>query len=164
MKTLKKLVLLAPIIAVAALGLGCSRQTLTAPQRSSAVDALVYRSDGVGVYRSTDPNAFIVVHARFVVADDGGTQRFLTYDAAAKELADDAVVRVVQVTRVVRGSTADQARGAAAGRVPQVDFEQSLAHPNAEEPCVCECCVKVNGVCTCSWGCLKVCYRSIDVE
>lgn len=150
---------------ILAAGCGASDITTISHQSDPQRGERLHSNGGVSVYEIPDSRRqLLVAYMKIAVKDPAsGRTRFMTTAEAQRQLADDAIVSPVEVTRLVTTEMLRRDK-AILGRFPgDRVFADRLAEPAFGNcaPC-CPCCYHQNPVtcaCECSWGCMKTCYR-----
>jgi hypothetical protein len=155
-----------------ALTIGCSKKTPTGvtPQPVSIESKAAFAHGGVTVHRiPDDPSKFAARYRMFAVLDaDGHSTRLLTYEEASRTLSDDDRVSPVVVWKIVTGRSFDPAAGVSGEPPRSLAASQPVVIEGGGDPpdpgCGgCWCCVSNGSSCSCSWGCIKDCYRTEEI-
>jgi hypothetical protein len=152
---------------VIALTGGCSKQTPTGvdPRPIRIESKVAFDRGGVVVHRvAGDPSRVAVGYLLFSAPDaDGHSTRLLTFAEASRELTDETLVTPVRVWKVVPARSFDPAVGVKGDPPRALHASQPVevdGGGDAPNPCSCPCCARVDAtVCSCSWGCVKDCFR-----
>ncbi len=149
---------------VMAVGLQFTFTAAHAAERMKHGELPILKRHGVLVYQATDqPGHLVIAYSKFLVGPIGTSGRLLTFEQAGKELADDAVLRMIEVDRII----ADRAIGPEDPLLLQYPPDEEFLGPLKPNPidpppgqCVCACCTpKSSSVCECTWGCIKDCFK-----
>jgi hypothetical protein len=162
------LALLAVGSAIALTG-GCSKQTPTGidPRPVTIESKAAFDRGGVVVHRvAGDPSRVAVGYLMFSTRGaDGPSTRLFTFAEASRTLTDETLVTPVRVWKVVTALSFDPAVGVKGEPPRALHASQPVVIDGGGDPpnpCSCPCCTRVDAtVCSCTWGCLKSCYRGV---